>query len=206
MFNLFNFLIYMITTAITPGPNNLMSMANSMKYGLKKSFNFNLGIGLGFSVVMLICTLLLNFLTPIIHKIKTPMIILGSIYLLYLAYETYRSDISKEVTLDGDTIDSDEIKTTKDNLLVRGLLLQFINPKIYIYCLISMEIYILPYFHENLLYLILFSQLLALTGFICTLLWALFGSLFRSLFIKHKKIVNSIMALLLIYCAISLYF
>lgn len=49
MFNLISFLTYLVITATTPGPNNIMSMSNASKYGFRKSFPFNLGIFVGFS-------------------------------------------------------------------------------------------------------------------------------------------------------------
>lgn len=89
---------------------------------------------------------------------------------------------------------------------VSGLLLQFVNPKIYIYCIMSMEAYILPYYSGQVLPLIGFALLLALIGFLFALLWSMFGSVFKFLFSRHTKLVNSIMALLLVYCAVSLFF
>ncbi|MDO5551788.1 MAG: lysine transporter LysE, partial [Lachnospiraceae bacterium] len=36
-------------------------------------------------------------------------------------------------------------------------------------------------------------------------IWALFGSAFCSFFVRHTKTVNFVMALLLLYCAVSLF-
>ena len=86
-----------------------------------------------------------------------------------------------------------------------GLALQFVNPKIYLYGILSMEVYILPYYQNQPLTLLGFALLLALIGFIFALCWAAFGSVFRRVFSHHGRIVNTIMALLLVYCAISLF-
>ena len=53
--------------------------------------------------------------------------------------------------------------------------------------------------------LLLFALLLAFIGFAFTLAWAAFGSVFRLLFSRHARVVNTIMALLLVYCAVSLF-
>ena len=193
MFRLVPFLTYALVTAITPGPNNIMSMSNGNRKGFKKAFPFNLGILVGFSIVMLLCTAFCSLLSAWIPKIKLPMLIIGAIYMLYLAWETFRSN---------GVIEEDHSKSG----FISGLLLQFINPKIYIYCIVSMEAYILPYYQGRLLPLTGFALLLAFIGFCCTLLWSLFGSLFKRLFSQHAKLVNSIMALLLVYCAVSLFF
>lgn len=192
MFHWFSFLTYAVVTAVTPGPNNIMSMSNGSRKGFQRALPFNFGIGVGFSIVMLLCTAFCSLLSAVIPKIKTPMLIVGAAYMLYLAWETFRS---------GDSVEENH---SRDGF-VSGLLLQFINPKIYIYCIMSMEAYILPYYQGQFVPLIGFALLLALIGFAFTLCWSAFGSVFKLLFSKHAKAVNTIMALLLVYCAISLF-
>lgn len=193
MFNWFSFLTYACVTAATPGPNNIMAMSNASRKGFKKSLPFTLGISLGFFLVMLICTLFCSMLSEVIPKIKLPMLIVGAIYMLYLAWETFRSSGNIEE------------KHTHDGFL-SGMLLQFINPKIYIYCIMSMEAYVLPIYQGKPLWLFTFAVLLTVLGNSFTMCWAGFGSVFKWLFSKNSKIVNTIMALLLVYCAISLFF
>ena len=191
MFNWFSFLTYAVVTAITPGPNNIMSMTNGSRKGFRKALPFNLGIWVGFSIVMVLCTVFCSLLSSLIPKIKTPMLVVGADYMLYLAWETFRSGGIEE-------------GSHRDGFL-SGLLLQFINPKIYVYCIMSMEAYILPYFSGQVLPLLGFALLLAFIGFFFTLCWSAFGSVFHWLFSKHAKVVNTIMALLLVYCAVSLF-
>lgn len=193
MFSFINFLTYAVVTAVTPGPNNLMSMSIARQSGFKQALPFNFGVFFGFSVVMLICTFFFSMLSSLLPIIKTPMIIIGALYMLFLAYKTYQS--SSEIT---------ENRTKSS--FASGFLLQFINPKIYLYCLISMEVYILPYFLHDFLMLVFFSGVLSLIGFGFTLCWAFFGSLFQTLFSKHARLTNSVLALLLVYCAVSLFF
>jgi len=192
MFQWFSFLVYAITTAATPGPNNIMSMANGSRIGFKKALPFNLGIWVGFSVVMVLCTAFCSLLSTCIPKIKLPMLIIGAIYMLYLAWSTFRSSPGIE-------------DNNSRSGFLSGLFLQFVNPKIYIYCIMSMEAYILPYYNGQTLILLGFSMLLAFIGFAFTLCWSAFGSVFKVLFVKCAKVVNTIMALLLVYCAISLF-
>jgi len=193
MFSLFNFLTYAVITAITPGPNNIMSMSIARQYGFKRALPFNLGVFTGFSVVILICTYLFNLLSSVIPVIKSLMIILGAIYMLYLAWKTltHSSEIAEDHSQSG---------------FLNGFILQFVNPKIYLYCMISMEVYILPYFSGYPLILFAFALLLSLIGFCFTLCWSIFGSLFQKLFSTHARLINIILALLLIYCAVALFF
>jgi cysteine/O-acetylserine efflux protein len=193
MFNFYGFLVYIVVTAFTPGPNNIMSMSNAVRFGFKRSFTFNLGIWVGFSVVMLLCTLLSSALFQFIPKIKIVMVILGAAYILFLAWKTFKSD--------------PEIKTeeTQGASFISGLLLQFINPKIYIYAFTSMAVYILPVYSDSTIALVAFALFLALFGFIATVAWSLFGSVFCTILARHAKLVNSALALLLVYCAASLF-
>ena len=69
----------------------------------------------------------------------------------------------------------------------------------------SMEAYVIPYYHGQWGVLFLFAILLSFIGFLATLSWTAFGSAFRKLFTDHAKVVNTIMALLLVYCAVSLF-
>lgn len=193
MFPWASFLTYAVVTAVTPGPNNLLSMANGSRKGFRGALPFNFGILAGFAIVMILCTLFCGLLSAMIPKIKVPMLLVGAAYMLWLAWQTFRSqgELAEGHTQGGFAV---------------GLVLQFFNPKIYLYCILSMEAYILPLYHSQPLILLGFALLLAFIGFLFTLCWSAFGSLFRWLFSRHAKVVNTIMALLLVYCALSLFF
>lgn len=87
-----------------------------------------------------------------------------------------------------------------------GLLLQFANVKTLIYGIVSMQVYIMPNYPDNILILGFFAFMLAFTGFLSTLTWSAFGSAMKVLFSKYSKVTNTIMAFLLVYCAVSLFF
>ena len=191
MFPWFSFLTYAVVTAVTPGPNNLMSMSNGSRKGFRGGLPFNFGILAGFTVVMVACTAFCSVLSVWIPRVKTPMLVLGALYMLYLAWETFRST--------GEL----ESRAAREGFL-SGLLLQFINPKIYLYCILSMEAYILPNISSPAA-VTLFALGLAFTGFLLTLCWSAFGSLLGRLFSSHARAVNRVMALLLVWCAASLF-
>jgi len=179
-------------TAFTPGPNNIMSMINAKQYGLKKSFNFNLGIFVGFIIIMIACSYFNLILFNIMPKVEGFVGIFGAIYMLYLAYKIA---FSKNISTDMD------IKRT--NTFFVGLKLQFVNPKVILYGITSIATFIIPNYKSNFA-LILFALFLAFIGFIGTLCWALFGALFQNFLIKYNKQFNIVMGLLLVYCAISI--
>ncbi len=190
------FAIYVFITAITPGPNNLLSLTESAKKGFRQALPLNFGILAGFSIVMLICTVLTATVSEWIPVLMTPMQILGALYILWLAWQTFRSS-------SGDWESGSERKGS-DSAFWTGFLLQFVNAKIYIYGIMSMQAYVLPHFSGQYLILSAFAFFLAFVGFVCTLLWSAFGSVFRYLFSMHAKFFNTILALLLVYCAVLL--
>ena len=192
MFPWYAFLTYTVITAATPGPNNIMSMSNAGRLGFRRALPFNLGIWVGFTIVMVLCPLFCTALSALIPAIRLPMLVLGAAYMLYLAWGTFRSS---------DVIQEDHAREGFRS----GLLLQFINPKIYLYGIMSMEAYILPYYSGQPAVLLFFALLLAFIGFVFTLAWAAFGSVFRFLFSRHARAVNTVMALLLVCCAVSLF-
>ena len=192
MFNWFSFLAYAFTTGFTPGPNNIMSMTNASRRGFKGAMPFNYGILTGFTIIQLLSAVFCSVLETWIPLIKTPMLLIGAAYMLYLAWGTFRSsnELGEHEARDG---------------YFTALALQFINPKVYLYCIMSMEAYVIPHYNGQWGMLFLFAILLSLIGFLATLSWTAFGSAFRKLFTEHAKVVNTIMALLLVYCAISLF-
>lgn len=192
MFSWVQFITYVLVTALTPGPNNIMSMTNAGRVGLKKSIPFNLGIFTGFSTVSLLCLIFCKTLSTVIPVIKMPMIIIGAAYMLWLAWKTFRSS---------SVIEEDQ----RGGSYISGLLLQFVNPKSFIYAIVSLEVYVIPYYSNNWGMLLFFAILLAVIAFCSNILWASCGSLFKTLFSKYAKITNTVMALLLVYCAISLF-
>ena len=189
---LYNFLIYSFISAYTPGPNNLMSMSNAVRLGFKKSFPFNLGILVGSFIVITICTIFSASLYQFIPKVKIVMQIFGAAYMLFLAWKIWRS--SPEVT----TTDA------KEAGFLSAMLLQFVNPKIYIGAITGMSSYILP-FYQSTVVIFSFSMSLVAIVFSAAVIWALFGLMFGKVLGKHSKIINTVMALLLVYCSASLF-
>jgi cysteine/O-acetylserine efflux protein len=189
---LFSFLIYIFVTSFTPGPNNIMAMLFANKFGLKRTIRFCLGVGAGFFVIMLLCSYFNVLLKNYIPKIEFFMTILGAIYMVYLAIKIVTSKEN----------DQDNEKD-KNNTFLTGMLLQFVNPKGILYGITAISTFILPY-HTTNVSLILYSLFLALIGFISTFCWSVFGSMFQKFLSKYRSQFNVIMALLLVYTAVSI--
>jgi threonine/homoserine/homoserine lactone efflux protein len=166
-------------------------MNNAKNVGFKKGINFNYGVFFGALLVMGLSLAFSSFLYNLIPKIQFPMKILGAAYLVYLIVKMFMPQKEYE-------------SANGSGSFVLGIVLQLINPKLILFGITVMSSYILPNFKE-LPILILLVILISFVGFIATICWALFGSLFSALFHKHKTVLDIIMAALLLYCAVSLF-
>ncbi|MEK4905739.1 LysE family transporter [Niallia sp. FSL M8-0099] len=189
-----SFLLFVLVSSFTPGPNNFMAMSFANKYGFKKTIKFSLGVSAGFFVLALMCSIFNLLLISILPIIKVPLTILGVGYILFLAYKTLTS---KGIN------NNEENDETNKNLFLIGVLIQFINPKGILYGITVVSTFILPYYTSYFSYFI-FSLFLGIIGFLSSLCWSIFGSIFQKSLSKYQKPFNIIMALLLIYSAISI--
>ena len=79
-------------------------------------------------------------------------------------------------------------------------LLQFLNIKILMLGIAFYSGYILPYgFHPG--HIVAFALVMALCAGTGNLIWATLGSLLFPLYSKYARAINTVMALLLVWCA-----
>jgi len=195
MFNAPAFFVYVLITCVTPGPNNILSMSNAARVGLARAMRFNLGIVCGLAIMFGLCTALAAALFAWLPVLALPMKCAGAAYMLYLAAKIYFSAPPQA---------GQDAAVMEGMSFASGLTLQFVNMKIIVYCLTAMSAYILPVFSAPPI-LAAFALFLTLSCFAANMSWALFGSLFFKLFFRKQKLINGIMALLLVYCAVSLF-
>lgn len=189
---LLSFLLYVFVTSFTPGPNNIMAMLFANKSGFKKTLRFCLGVGAGFFVIMILSSYFNLLLKNFIPKIEFAMTILAAVYMVYLAIKIVMSK-------NQDKNNEDD----KHNSFFSGMVLQFVNPKGILYGITAISTFILPY-HSSNFSLLFFSIFLAFVGFLSTICWSVFGSLFQMFLTNYRSQFNLIMALLLVYSAVSI--
>ena len=185
------FLMYVVFTVITPGPNNLMSMMNAERFGMVKSLPFNLGIFCGFFFIMAVSALFTGTLYELMPQVTPVMVWVGAAYILWLAWVVVRDKPKSARQL------------MESNSFTAGLLLQFMNVKIMLYGLTAFSAFILPHY-SGLWTIVGFALFLAAAGCSANLLWAAAGAVFRRFFAKYRKPFNWVMAASLLYCAVTL--
>jgi threonine/homoserine/homoserine lactone efflux protein len=190
-----SFLVFVVITSFTPGPNNIMAMAFANQYGLGKTIQFCLGVGIGFCTITALSCFFNIALISVMPIITLPLTILGVGYMLYLAIKILTSKEHVE--------NSHHSEENRRSFLILGAFLQFVNPKGILFGITVVATYILPYYSSFTSY-IFFALFLGFVGITSTFSWALFGSAFRKVLIKYRQPFNIIMALLLVYSAFSI--
>ena len=186
----FSFVIYVIINAFTPGPGNILALNTMTNYGWKRGKPLFLGIFAGYFFVQALCALFLFGLENLINPIITVLTYAGVIYILWLAYQIA---ISKP----------DNKTSEKQPSFWIGFVLQIVNVKIFLFGITSLTGYVMPYYSSLGLFLF-FEMIIAAIGSLATLTWIFFGGLFQKTYFKHFRVINIILALLLMQCAVVL--
>jgi len=189
--NLSAFLIYVFVVTFTPGPNNIMSMVNGMRYRFRRILPFQAGLFAGFVIIMLVCGLLNVALAGLVPAAEIWLKIAGAIYMLYLAYHILRS---------GPVEEGEGEKATATFRF--GFTMQFLNVKVILYGVTVYSSFITITYRDPLS-IALFALLLAAIALVSTTVWALGGNALRALVRKNYRIFNFVMAGLLVYTAVA---
>ena len=185
------FLSYMVVTAISPGPNNILALGTTIQYGWKRSQKLLTGIYCGFLSVMLLCGLFGKIMHAVLPSSIRYLSCLGAAYILWLAWHVGKS-----------APPAMEENVADRGSFWKGFLLQFVNVKI-ILSGITAFVAFLPQDHTS--WTILgFALVIALIGNGATLIWAVTGSVLQRFLKKHWRPINLIMAALLVYSAVRL--
>lgn len=176
-------------TVWSPGPNNIMLLSTASKYGIKKNLKFMLGIWTGSLTLMILCGVFCSALASLIPGIQPVMKYVGAAYLIYLAYKTLRR------------LPPQESSSEKEPSYIMGIFLQLVNVKIIVYGLTMFSTFILPHVRSTILLFPLAFYLMIL-GAIGNLIWAFAGNILKRFYTAHYRLMNIIMALLILWCAL----
>lgn len=191
----FSFFIQMTITAIitvwSPGPNNIMLLSTASRYGIRKNLRFMVGIWTGSLTLMILSGLLCSTLAAVVPGIQPVMKWVGALYLLYLAWGTWKRRPPQEGTAE------------REPSYGMGFFLQMVNVKIIIYGLTMFSSFILPHVQAPPV-LLLFAVYLMILGALGNLIWAFAGNVLKRFYEKHYRLMNGVMALLVVWCALRI--
>jgi len=185
--------MFSFVTTFSPGPNTISSASMGLSFGYKRSFRYMLGIALGFFLIMISCSLLSALIQEYLPSMVTVLSYVGSLYIFYLAYHTFKSGYSFTEGVG------------KPLGFVRGFILQIVNPKVIILGLTVYTTFLLPMPH-TWYNLIISAVGFTMMSFTAVSTWAKFGSLIGETMQNERtrKIINTVLALSLCYVAIRM--
>ncbi|MGE4467680.1 LysE family translocator [Sphaerochaeta sp.] len=185
--------IFACVTTFTPGPNTIRCAIMGMQAGYKRSMPYFLGIATGFFSIMLLCGIFASLLVRVLPEVVQVFSYAGAAYILYLAYRVLHVDYA----LSGQ---SPILLGYKD-----GLLLQLFNPKVLVLTL-TLYTTFLSSMNHSVPALFLSALFFTMMSFSAISLWAFSGTTFSHVLAsqKAKRVVNSSLALLLVFSAVTL--
>ena len=80
-------MLFGIATSFSPGPNNIMTSYTAFNFGFKKAIPTMLGVIIGWTSLIILLQLGSVSIFQKFEFIQTIIKVLGSIYLLYIAYK-----------------------------------------------------------------------------------------------------------------------
>ncbi|WP_170400744.1 LysE family translocator [Ruegeria arenilitoris] len=111
-------IVFAFVSSITPGPNNLMLMASGANFGFRRTIPHMLGIGLGFTVMVLLVGAGLVQLFDRYPVSYTALKIVSVGYLLFLAWKIAHAAPTKSKASEGDPM-----------TFLQAAAFQWVNPK-----------------------------------------------------------------------------
>ena len=181
---------YMLVSSFTPGPGNILALNTTLKDGLKNSKYLLIGIGLGYLVVQYICTGAVLLFEAVLEGAMLYVKYIGAAYLVWLAVHIFLSR-------------KDSPSQSGKSGFMSGFLMQLVNVKIYFYCTTLLSVYIVPNFTNGVVVLLM-GLFVIFIGCTATFSWAVAGAKLQKLYFEHFKLCNTVMALFLLWCAMSM--
>jgi len=183
-----------LSLGFTPGPNNAVAAYSGFNFGIRKTLPLILGVGFGYTTLIILINFVListfkNY--PIIQEIIK---VLGTFFLIYLAYKISFSKISS----DG--------KTENPVKFLDKFIFQFINPK-GVMAGVTLSSNFVEQGENYLNHSIWVIIVCSVTAFLSISSWTFLGKFLRKFATNNNfiKRFNYAMSLLLIVCIIGFY-
>lgn len=178
-----NFLITCLIVVLIPGTGVIFTVSTGLTAGKRASVFAALGCTAGIVPHLLASVLGLSALLHTSALAFEALKYAGAAYLLYLAYATWR-DRSAFAMNDAPTISSAR------SLMVRGLLLNILNPKLTIFFLAFLPQFVTPRTSAPALQMLLLSSVFMAMTFAVFVIYGLLANVFRRAVIESPRVQN----------------
>jgi threonine/homoserine/homoserine lactone efflux protein len=187
-------ILFGIAAGFSPGPNNIITSHSAFNFGFKKTIPTMLGVISGWTLLSIILVFGAGIVFKKFEELQIIIKILGSVYLIFLAYKISFNRIKKKN------------KSLKPITFLNTFFFQFVNPKSIVAGLTAVSLFIDT--QNNFLRdSIIFVVLMFLIAIGSQITWCLMGTYLKK-FATNEKFINNFnyfMSFLLIVCVILFY-
>ncbi|MBY4636925.1 LysE family translocator [Sphingopyxis sp. XHP0097] len=178
---------FALVSSVTPGPNNMMLMASGANFGLRRTVPHALGVGAGFTLMIVLVGLGLMGLFDAFPVLNMVLKVVSVAYLLWLAWK-----IANAAAPDGEGS-----ARGKPMTFVQAMLFQWVNPKCWSMALTAIALYA-P--ERNLAAVLFVAAIFGVINLPSTSLWAVMGTALRGWLSNpvRLRVFNWTMATLLV--------
>ena len=184
MNKLFALAAFSLVAAGTPGPNNIVLWASGAKFGFRASIPHIIGTAIGLGTMAIAAAAGLGVLIETVPQIELALKVVGSIYLLYLAYQMSGIGAVQQA------------ETERPLSVAQAVVFQYVNPKAWFFALAAVSSFRPPEFS-----VLLGSLLVAATMMIVILpavgVWAVGGTAINRMISNERtrRILSIVLAL-----------
>ena len=191
---LISLILFGIAAGFSPGPNNIVTSHSAFNFGFQKTIPTMLGVVSGWTLLSIILVFGAGIIFKKFVELQIIIKILGSIYLLFLAYKISLNKQKKKN------------KDLKPITFLNTFFFQFINPKSIIAGLTAVSLFVdtqNSFLQDSIIFVIV--MFFIAVGSQAT--WCLMGTYLRKFATSNKfiKNFNYSMSFLLIVCVILFY-
>lgn len=121
MSTILSFLLLTVPALFTPGPNNLMLLSSTAKFGMRRTVPHGAGVVLGFTLVVFLVGLGLGGIFTALPWLQRVLKYVAAAYFLYMAYRML-----------GLRLGGEEENQGRPMRLIEAAMFQWINPKVWV--------------------------------------------------------------------------
>ena len=178
---------FAFATSATPGPNNVMLLASGVNFGFRRTIPHMLGVGLGFTFMVIVIGLGLAQVFaayPVIHDVLRYA---GGAYMLWLAWKIANSGPIRDGEARGRPL-----------TFLQAALFQWVNPKAWVMGITAIATYTVT--SSYIVSVFAVGLVFGLVNIPSISAWVLFGAAMRNFLgdPRHLRVFNVTMALLLV--------
>jgi threonine/homoserine/homoserine lactone efflux protein len=187
--------VFAFVSSITPGPNNIMLTSSGIRFGFTRSIPHMLGITFGFAVLLAICAAGIGSLIIAVPALHVVLKVLGSGYLVYLAWKLRGMAFSQSVVGDA-----------RPMSFFGAALFQFANPKAWVMGITGASAF-LPPGDSVVLAIAMFCLVFSVINLPCISVWAGTGAMLRRYLTQRKwqLLFCAVMIVLTLYSAVAIW-